>query len=144
MKKINLVILIIILFSSSEVVFARVTEDPVNYGANSLNYNQPSSNYFLYSPKSERILTIDVRDLQAQIDQLNQKNLELETKLKQQPVIQQAPAQTTTQVSPNDAGQTQRIDTLEKKVGIIETIVGGLKSSIDKTLNLLTKLLSLF
>lgn len=129
---------------SSQITFARVTENPNDYGYDPASFGSNAPTYYLYAPKTTAVLTKDTRDLQAQIDLLNQKNIELEAKLKQQPVVQPVPAQITTpQASPNDASQTQRIDTLEKKVGVVETAVNGLRSAIDKTINLLTKLLSL-
>ena len=56
---------------------------------------------------------------------------------------QSIPVITQSQISPNDATQTQRIDTLENKVGTLETLMSGLKTALDKTISLLTKLLSI-
>jgi len=89
----------------------------------------------------DRRIEIAVDLLQEQIDDLNQKNRDLESKINAK--VNVTPTITQPQVSPNDAGQTQRIDTLEKKVGIVETAVNGLRSAIDKTLNLLNQLLKL-
>lgn len=84
-------------------------------------------------------LSNDVIDLQTQIDTLNRKNFELENKINmmQKSVNQPTPIEVQ---GTND--QTQRIDNIEKRVGILENAIDGVKNSIKKTIDLLTKLLA--
>jgi len=147
MKKI-IIILLLVLFSS-QVTLARVTDNPIDYGRTpeSLGGNLQSAldnTYYLNKsqPKPIGVLTVDVRDLQAQINELDRKNAQLELKisnLQVQPVVVPQPQV----ISQTDTTQTQRISTLENKVGILETTMNAVSKSIQKTLDLLTKLLNL-
>ncbi len=145
MKKI--ITLILIVLFNSQVALARVTDNPIDYGRTpeSLGGNLQSAldnTYYINDrqPKPNNYLTKDVRDLQKQIDELNKKNAELESKLLnfKNPVISTVP-----QVSVNNVSQTQRIETLENKIGLLEKTVNGVSNSIQKTLDLLTKLFNL-
>lgn len=145
MKKI-ITLTLIVLFSS-QIALARVTDNPIDYGRTpeSLGGNLQSAldnSYYINDrqPKPNNYLTKDVRDLQKQIDELNKRNSELESKLLnfKNPVVSVVP-----QVSVNDTSQTQRIETLENKIGLLEKAVNGVSNSIQKTLDLLTKLFNL-
>lgn len=125
-----MIIVVLAFIATSNVAFARVDSDIVDRGGG----------------KNNRVLSADVVDLQAQIDQMNLKNSQLEGKIfqlenKQPTQVISAPQGS--QASPNDAGQTVRIENLEKRVGVIEGLMNGLKTSISKTLDLLTKILSI-
>lgn len=128
MKKIKIGILIAVFLVSGNNAFARINEDPNIAGNHSL-----------------KVLNSDVVDLQKQIDQLNQKNAQLEARMFQienKPASQVISSPAVPQASPNDAGQTVRIENLEKRVGVLEGLLNSLKTSIAKVLDLLTKLLS--
>lgn len=90
--------------------------------------------------KSDHQILFNLLDLQKQVDQLNQKNQELERKISQTSVQTVVPQ--IVQVSPNVAAQTQRIDNLEQRVGVLEGLMNSLKISINKVLELLTRLLA--
>lgn len=127
---------------SSQLVSARVTDNPIDYGRTpeSLGGNLINANtYYQTQAKPSNYLTTDVRDLQAQIIELDRKNAELELKIQKF----QVPVSTQPQVSQNDVIQNQKIDTLEKKVGLLDTAINAVDKSIQKTLDLLTKLLNL-
>lgn len=92
--------------------------------------------------KNPVILSKDVLDLQAQINILANKNLELERKLNsyQKPVV--ANTQPQTVISINDEGQTQRIDTLEKRMTLLEKTLQNVSGAISNTVDLIKKLLA--
>jgi predicted RNase H-like nuclease (RuvC/YqgF family) len=92
--------------------------------------------------KNNKVLTTDVSDLQNQIDQLNKKNLDLEYKISELGKNKQATNQTQVIYS-ESATQTQKINELENRVEISESLIKGLKNTLDKTIGLLTKLLDL-
>ena len=146
MRKIIIVTSLFLL--SSQIAFARVTDNPIDYGVKpeSLGGNlQSAQNNTYYAndrqPKPNTYLTKDVRDLQAQIIELDKKNAQLELKLiklEQSSVSVQTPA---TQTFPDDAEQTQRIDTLERRVSLLEKTLQNVSGAISNTVDLIKKLL---
>lgn len=115
----------LLFFVSTEVSFAYV--QPITNGAQS---------------KTGSMLSSDVVDLQTQIDQLNKKNLDLEYKISELEKNKQTTNQTQVIYS-ESATQTQKINELEDRVEISESLIKGLKNTLDKTISLLTKLLDL-
>ena len=81
-----------------------------------------------------------IAPLQAQINLLEAKNRELESKI----LTQNIKPQVNTVANSADPIQDQRIEKLETKVGVLEKAFNGLKGAIDKTIGLLEKLLKLF
>lgn len=81
-----------------------------------------------------------IAPLQAQVNALEAKNRELESKI----AAQNIQPQVNTVANSADPVQDQRIDKLETKVGVLEKAFNGLKAAIDKTIGLLEKLLKLF
>ena len=109
----------VLILVNSSVAFARVDIEML------IDKGYENKNYIKY----------DI-DLQRQIDTLIQKNIQLESALQnyQAPVVQ---------TNPIDEIQNQKIVELEKKVGVIEKAVENVKWAINKTLDLLQKVINL-
>lgn len=83
-------------------------------------------------------------DLQNQIDQLNNKNVELERKLNSKTNTASSQPLPQTVISASDGILDQKIQGLETRVSIVESLMNSLKNMLTKTLNLLEKVLKLF
>ena len=100
-------------------------------------------------PERSNASTVDVftsdradLDLQNQIDELTKKNNDLAYKIFQ--LENKTADKIKTQVVGSvDTIQVQRIDTLEKKVGLLEKTMQVVGKTMQNTLNLLTQLLNL-
>lgn len=131
MKKTTLAILLIVLLGTSGTAFARLE---------SMEKAPPGRSY-----SDGTYFTTDIRslDLQKQIDELTAKNSQLESKIFQlenkQPTTISVPQPT---ISTNDTNQTQRIDTLEKRMTLIEKTLQNVSGAISNTIDLIKKLLA--
>ena len=87
----------------------------------------------------------DIQNLQSQIDQLKDLNAIMQTDisiLKNRSNTAPAQVVTTSVSSPADAGQNVRLDSLEKKVGVLQTILYSMEDTINTTISLLRQLVT--